>query len=77
MNYYFIRLNKLIINIQNIKKGYLRKANEKSEFKDKSGSTTILFSKNKDHVEVNKGNIYSEDSLQQSVLFYNENKVYK
>lgn len=70
-------MNKLIINIQNIKKGYLRKANEKSEFKDKSGSTTILFSKNKDHVEVNKGNIYSEDSLQQSVLFYNENKVYK
>lgn len=75
MNFYFIKFNNFIIHIPNNKKGYLRKANEKSEFKDKSGSTTVLFSKNKDHVELNKGNIYCEDSSQQSVLFYNENKV--
>jgi hypothetical protein len=56
-------------------KGYLKKAHEKSEFKEKSGYTSILFSKNRDHVEKNRENIYSEDSLQQSVLFYNENKV--
>ena len=42
MNFYFIKLNNFILNIPNNKKGYLRKANEKSEFKSLKGHTGAI-----------------------------------